>query len=88
MANLRDLKKDLNFVLGDIIDAVYVHEALNPKTDAKKSEGIIDDAIATFDELIAKVNDRKVENRKAHIKTVRTELQDKATALVERINAL
>lgn len=88
MANLRDLKKDLNFVLGDIIDAVYVHEALNPKTDATKSEAIIDDAISTFDGLIAKVNDRKVENRKAHIKTVRTELEDKATALVERINAL
>lgn len=88
MANLRDLKKDLNYVLGDIIDAVYVWEALNPKGDAKKSEAIIDDAIATFDELIGKVNDRKVENRKAHIKTVRAELEDKATALVERINAL
>ena len=23
MANIRDLKKDINFVLGDIIDAVY-----------------------------------------------------------------
>jgi hypothetical protein len=88
MANLRDLKKDLNYVLGDIIDAVYVWEALNPKADSKKGEAIIDDAIVTFDELIGKVNDRKVENRKAHIKAVRVELQDKATALVERINAL
>jgi hypothetical protein len=88
MANLRDLKKDLNYVLGDIIDAVYVSEALNPKGDSKEGEAIIDDAIATFDDLIAKVNDRKVENRKAHIKTVRTELQEKATALVARINAL
>lgn len=88
MANLRDLKKDLNYVLGDIIDAVYVWEALNPKGDSKKGEAIIDDAIVTFDTLIAKVNDRKVENRKSHIKAVRVELQDKATALVERINAL
>ncbi|MBE16734.1 MAG: hypothetical protein ABNH00_04685 [Dokdonia sp.] len=88
MANLRDLKKDLNFVLGDIIDAVYVWEALNPKEDTKKSEAIVDDAIATFDELISKINDRKVENRKAHIKAVRVELEEKATALVARINAL
>jgi len=88
MANLRDLKKDLNYVLGDIIDAVYVWEAINPKGDSKKSEAVIDDAIATFDELIAKVNDRKVENRKAHIKSVRAELETRATALVERINAL
>ncbi|RMB56083.1 hypothetical protein EAX61_16005 [Dokdonia sinensis] len=88
MANLRDLKKDLNYVLGDIIDAVYIHEALNPKGDTKKSEAIIDDAIATFDELIARVNERKVENRKAHLNAVRADLETKATALVERINAL
>ena len=26
MANVRDLKKDINYVLGDIIEAVYVWE--------------------------------------------------------------
>ena len=88
MANIRDLKKDINFVLGDIIDAVYVWEAINPDAEASKGEAVIDDAIETFDALIAKVNDRKVENRKKHIKTVRTELEEKATALVERINKL
>ena len=61
MANIRDLKKDINFVLGDIIDAVYLWEALNPKEDHAKSEAVVDDAIVTFDELIAKVNDNKVE---------------------------
>ena len=52
MASIRDLKKDINFVLGDIIDAVYIWEAINPKEDHTKSEAIIDDAIKTFDELI------------------------------------
>lgn len=88
MANIRDLKKDINFVLGDIIDAVYVWEVINPDAEASKGEAVIDDAIETFDALIAKVNDRKVENRKKHIKAVRTELEEKATALVERINKL
>ncbi|WP_299213394.1 hypothetical protein [uncultured Dokdonia sp.] len=88
MANIRDLKKDINFVLGDIIDAVYVWEAMTPDAEAAKGEAIIDDAIETFDVLIAKVNDRKVENRKQHIKVVRVELEEKATTLVERINKL
>ncbi len=88
MANIRDLKKDINFVLGDIIDAVYVWEAINPKTDSKKGEAIIDDAIATFDKLVSKVNDRKVENRSKHLSAVRTELEQDATALVERVNKL
>ena len=88
MANIRDLKKDINFVLGDIIDAVCIWEALNPKEDHTKSEAIIDDAIVTFDELIAKVNDNKVENRSKHLKSVNVELETKGRALIERVNAL
>lgn len=88
MANIRDLKKDINFVLGDIIDAVYVWEALNPKEDTAKSEAIVDDAITTFDTLIAKVNDRKVENKSKHLSTVRVDLEKEAGSLVERINKL
>lgn len=88
MANIRDLKKDINFVLGDIIDAVYVWEMLNPKEDRKESEAIIDDAIATFDTLIAKVNDRSVESRRKNLKEVRVDLEKEAGALVARINKL
>lgn len=88
MANIRDLKKDINFVLGDIIDAVYVWEAINPEQSTKDGEAIIDDAIATFDTLIAKVNDRGVESRSKNLKAVRVELEEKANGLVARINKL
>ena len=88
MANVRDLKKDINFVLGDIIEAVYVWEYANTDKDTKKSEAIIDEAITTFDGLIAKVNDRSVENKKAHFKTINTELEEKGLALIEKLNKL
>ncbi len=88
MASIKELKKDINNVLGDIIEAVYVVEASNGKQDSKEGSKIIDGAIATFDELITKVNDRQVENRKAHLKSVRQELEVKATKLVEEVNAL
>jgi hypothetical protein len=88
MANIRDLKKDINFVLGDIIDAVYLWEGFNEKKPTKASEEIIDDAITTFDSLIAKVNDKKVENRSKYLSGVRAELEKEATALVDRINKL
>lgn len=88
MANVRDLKKDINYVLGDIIEAVYVWEYSNTDKDTKKSEEIIDEAIGTFDTLIAKVNDRKVENKKAHFKAVSSELEEKGRALIEKINKL
>ena len=88
MGNIRDLKKDINYVLGDIIEAVYVWEYSNTDKDTKKSEAIIDEAIETFDELIAKVNDKKVENRSAHLNGVRNELETKGRALIEKVNNL
>ncbi|MCK8480200.1 hypothetical protein [Psychroserpens algicola] len=88
MANIRDLKKDINFVLGDIIEAVYVWEYNNTDKDTKKSEAIIDEAIATFDELIAKVNDKSVENKKAHFKAINNELEEKGRALIDKLNKL
>ena len=88
MANVRDLKKDINYVLGDIIEAVYIWEYANTDKDTKKSEAIIDEAIETFDELIAKVNAKDVENPKTHFKAINKELEAKGLALIEKINKL
>jgi len=88
MANKRDLKKDINYVLGDIIEAVYVWELSNPDKDIKKSEAIIDEAIDVFDELITKVNDRSVENKKKHFKGINQELEKKGRALIDKVNKL
>ncbi|MFI0430018.1 hypothetical protein [Mariniflexile sp. HMF6888] len=88
MANVRNLKKDINYVLGDIIEAVYVWELTNASKDNKKSEAIIDEAIKTFDELIVKVNAKNVENSKAHFKAISAELEAKGKALIEKINKL
>lgn len=88
MANVRDLKKDINYVLGDIIEAAYIWELTNPKKDTKNSEAIIDEAITTFDELIEKVNEKKVENKKKHFKAINAELEEKGRKLIDKINAL
>lgn len=88
MANIRDLKKDINYVLGDIIETVYIWEVAADKANAAEGQAIIDEAIKIFDDLMAKVNDRSVEDKKAHLKSVRVELEEKATALVEKVNQL
>lgn len=88
MASVRDLKKDLNFVLGDIIEAVYAWELTNPTKDNKAAEKIIDDAINVFDELTAKVNQKDVENKRAHFKGISAELEEKGNALLDRLEKL
>ena len=88
MANVRDLKKDINYVLGDIIEAVYIWELTNADKDNKKAEGIIDEAIVTFDDLITKANQKDVENKKKHFNTVKAELEERGRKLIDKINAL
>ena len=90
MASVRDLKRDINYVLGDLIEAVYIWELTNPEKDTKKSQAIIDEAITTFDDLIVKVNDRSVANadKKAHFKAVNQDLETRGRKLIDKINAL
>lgn len=88
MASVRDLKKDINYVLGDIIEAVYIWEITNPEKGTDKSDKIIDEAIEVFDELIAKVNAKDVEDKKAHFKGINQELEDRGRKLIDKINAL
>jgi hypothetical protein len=88
MANVRNLKKDINYVLGDIIEAVYVWEYTNTDKDTKKSEAIIDEAIETFDNLISKVNDKSVEDKKKHFNIINQDLETKGRALIEKVNKL
>lgn len=88
MASVRNLKKDINFVLGDIIEAVYMWEMTSAGQPTEKSEALIDEAIVSFDSLIAKLNEKNVENKKAHFRAINKQLEETATQLVEKINAL
>jgi len=88
MGSVKNLKKDINFVLGDIIEAVYIYEMTTSGKPSAQSNAIIDEAIASFDGLITKVNAKKVENKKAHFKQINVELEQTANQLVEKINAL
>ncbi|PRX53162.1 hypothetical protein [Flagellimonas meridianipacifica] len=88
MASIRDLKKDVNFVLGDIIEAVYIWEAGSDNKNSKEGSDIIDKAIMAFDELMSKIHQKEVDDKKIHFKDIRSQLEVKATELVEELNKL
>lgn len=84
MASIKNLKKDINYVLGDVID--YALDAAHAKNEPAKAEPIIDEAIATFDGLITSVNSNEVENKKAHFKQIKSNLETQANALIAKVN--
>lgn len=88
MGSVKNLKKDINYVIGDIIEAVYLYEMTSTGKPTEATNGIIDEAIATFDGLIKKVNAKNVENKKSHYKQINKDLEVAANQLVGKINAL
>jgi len=88
MASVRNLKKDINYVLGDIIEAVYLYEMTTTGKPTAASDAVIDEAITSFDALISRVNQKNVENKKAHFKQINNDLEAAANQLVDKINAL
>jgi 3-dehydroquinate dehydratase len=88
MASIKNLKKDINYVLGDIIEECYTWELLNPKADTKGTDAIIDEAILAFDSLIDKVHIKNIENKKEHFRNIALELEGIANSLLEKVNKL
>ncbi|MFM9401796.1 hypothetical protein ACKLNQ_07605 [Myroides odoratimimus] len=87
MASVKNLKKDIHYVLGDIIQAIYIQEMTTGGPTAE-TNALLEEAFVSFDELIGAVNAKDVENKKAHFKGVYQKLEDVAGQLVEKINAM
>lgn len=88
MASIKNLKKDIDYILGDIMDECEFRELSNPDAHTKTSESIKQDIFTVFDELTAKIHVKDIENKKAHYGSIRAELQSKATELLDRVNKL
>lgn len=88
MASVKNLKKDIHYVLGDLIQAIYIHEMATVGAPTAQTNDLIEETLQKFDVLIAKVNAKNVENKKSHFKQIYVELEESAAQLVEKINAL
>ncbi len=84
MATIRDLKKTINYELSGIIEECYLWQLTNGDK-ADKAEKIIDAAIQSFDELIIKVNEKNIENKKSHFQSVTKALHKSTDSLMKKL---
>ena len=54
--NLRDIKKDIEFLIGDFVEDCLMFAMLHPEKDVAGVEALINEANDLADELIDKVN--------------------------------
>ncbi|MDF2438912.1 MAG: hypothetical protein K0Q95_3288 [Bacteroidota bacterium] len=92
MANRRDLKRNINGLLGDVIEECYESLLNNEGKNEKEVEAIVDEAVDLADDLISKTNSAKNlkarKDVKKHFSDIKEELGDKVIGFIEKLNAL
>ena len=85
--NLRDIKKDIEYVLSAFVEDCSVVACVNPKvTDGDVSE-LLEEAIDVYNELRDKVNGPIEGSKKAYYNELLKEVLAKTDALYEKLSA-
>ncbi len=88
MASIKDLKRDINSTLGSLIEQVYAFEAETGNEGSEEGTVIIDSTIALFDDLMKRLHQKDVEDKKKHFRAIRTELNEKSSQLLASLHEM
>jgi hypothetical protein len=91
MSNRRDLKKNINVLMSDVIEECYDSLLNNEGKNEKEVEALVDEAVDLADDLIGKVNDAKKfkgKEAKKHFAKIKEELGDKVIVFMEKLDKL
>ena len=85
--NLRDIKKDIEYVIGAFVDDCTIFLTVNPGKNADEIANLIDGAVDLYNALRDKIIAAPKEGKKAYFDTVRKELLEKTDALYDKLSA-
>ena len=92
MASIRNLKKDIDYLLFEVISDSYTFKSLYPDNDHKEADNIILEAVDLRNHLIQRINHPDGKDNKKMVKTyyknIINELLTKTDGFFERLNAL
>ena len=85
--NLRDIKKDIEYVIGAFVDDCTLFLNVNPGKNADEIANLIDSAVDLYNGLRDKINAAPAEGRKAYFDGIRKELLEKTDGLYDQLSA-
>lgn len=92
MASLRNLKKDIDYLIFEVLSDCFIFSGIHPDNKTDELAAIISDAVAFRNDLIARVNhpDGKDNPKilKAYYKSVEKDLLTGVDKLFDRLSAL
>ena len=84
--NLRDIKKDIDYVLSAFIEDCTVCVAVNPKADDSVIADLMEDAVDLYNELRDKVTVKVEGSKKAYFNNLRKEILERTDALYTKLS--
>ncbi|MHC1779443.1 MAG: hypothetical protein AB9922_04335 [Bacteroidales bacterium] len=88
MASLRVIKKDIDYLVSEVVSDCWTFLYINPDKKAEDVVDIINDAVKFRNELFERVNNPVKEKVKAHYKAINQDLLSGVDSLFQRISAL
>ena len=85
--NLRDIKKDIEYVLSAFVEDCSVVASVNSKVAESAAGDPMEEAIDLYNELRDKVNIKVEGSKKAYYNDLRKEILTKTDALYEKLSA-
>lgn len=84
--NLRDIKKDIEYVLSAFVEDCSVCAAVNPNACEEEISKLMEDAVNLYNDLRDKVNVKVEGPAKAYFSNLRKEILEETNALYEKLS--
>ena len=88
MANLRTFKKDVIFLINEVISDCWVFMYLNRDKNVEEAKKIVADAVELGDNLFEQINHYPKDDAKKHFKALNQKLLEGVDALFLRLSGL
>lgn len=86
--NLRDIKKDIEYVVSAFIDDCYLVATVNPKVSDDSLAALLDEAVDLFNDMRDKAVAKVEGPKKAYYDDIRRNLLDSTDALYEKLSTI
>ena len=88
MANLRVIKKDVIFLINEVISDCWVYMYLNGEKNVDEAKKIVADAVELGDNIFEQINHYPKDDAKKHFKALNQKLLEGVDALFVRLSGL
>lgn len=88
MASRRALKKNVNYIVGELFTECLVHLMYIPGTDKAKADELLGKILVMQNEFIGRIDHSKTDHAKEYYRKFRKDFQSQVDAIVDEITKL